>query len=235
MIRICLLVHKIKYIYPTMIKFYFFLILLMQSYSNAYAVDQAKSNNENSKKIHYTGEEIIQRLDKSDLFSIVEDNIWNNKAVLDPTKKYTINLLNDLCPHQWSSTDEIEDCDEKTKICKCQNQESKNENNTKLGTLIKYYKNDQLHCFQSSGNHQSCFLFQDEDGKFAYIIPSKYNLKPTNDLADLQKEFFFTMMEAGSSSEIYFSDEEGICKNAKEKFDKKTKETYLDCTTEQGK
>ena len=74
------------------------------------------------------------------------------------------------------STDEIEDCDEKTKICKCQNQESKNENNTKLGTLIKYYKNDQLHCFQSSGNHQSCFLFQDEDGKFAYIIPSKYNL-----------------------------------------------------------
>lgn len=33
----------------------------------------------------------------------VQNNIWNNKAVLDPSKKYTINSLNDLCPHYMSN------------------------------------------------------------------------------------------------------------------------------------
>ena len=101
--------------------------------------------------------------------------------------------------------------------------------------LIKYYKDDRVECVNIDGNHQSCFLFQDEDGKFAYIIPFKYNLKPTNDPADLQKESFITTMDMENLFEVYFSDHEGICNNAKEKFDKKTKETYLDCTAEQRK
>jgi hypothetical protein len=231
-----------------MIKFYFFLflILLMQNQSNSYAKDESM-----------TGEEIIKKIGDFALFSTdknhdpyvtreVNDNIWNKKAVLDPSKKYTINESFDLCPHNYlydgSGRHRDEDCDEKTKICKCQNQEGIDdksqmvkESNIKLGKLIKYYKDDRVECINISGNHHSCFLFQDEDGKFAYIIPSKYNLKPTNDPADLQKESFIAMVDQGSFIHVDFSDEEGICKNAKEKFDKKTKETYLDCTAEQRK
>ena len=105
----------------------------------------------------------------------------------------------------------------------------------KFGKLIKYYKDDRIGCFNKHPNNDHCFSFQDEDGKFAYIIPSEYNLKSTNDSADLQKEAFITTMEMENLFEIYFSDHEGVCKNAKEKFDKKTKETYLDCTAEQRK
>lgn len=236
-----------------MIKFCFFLflILLMQIQSNSYAIDEIKSENNNARKIYYSGEEIVKELDNFNLFSTdenheftemrkVQNNIWNNKAVLDPSKKYTINSLNDLCPHQYSHSGSDEDCDEKTKICKCQILHGKDDESVmvekskiKLGKLIKYYKDDRVECINIDGNHHSCFLFQDEDGKFAYIIPSKYNLKSTNDPADLQKESFITTMKAESYIEIYFSDKEGICKNAKEKFDKKTKETYLDCTAEQ--
>ena len=220
-----------------MIKFYFFLflILLMQNQSNSYAEGETM-----------TGEEIVQRLDGFELFTTVEDNIRNKKAVLDSSKKYTINKSFDFCPHHYLYNGYgrylDEDCDEKTKICKCQILEGKDdksvaveESKIKLGKLIKYYKDDRVECVNIDGNHHSCFLFQDEDGKFAYIIPSKYNLIPTNDPADLQKESFITKMEARSFIQVYFSDEEGVCKNAKEKFDKKTKETYLDCTTEQGK
>lgn len=207
----------------------------MQNQSNSYAEDEDMA-----------GEEIVQRLDGFELFTTVEDNIRNKKAVLDSSKKYTINKSFDFCPHHYlyngSGSYLDEDCDEKTKICKCQILEGKDdksvaveESKIKLGKLIKYYKDDRVECVNIDGNHQSCFLFQDEDGKFAYIIPFKYNLKPTNDSADLQKESFITKVDSGSFIEVYFSDEEGICNNAKEKFDKKTKETYLDCTVEQRK
>jgi hypothetical protein len=197
-----------------------------------------------------TGEEIIKKIGDFELFSTdknhdpyvtrgVRDNIWNKKAVLDPSKKYTINSSNDLCPHVYSHSSSDEDCDEKTKICKCQIQKGEDfmvgESKIKLGKLVKYYKDDRVECVNINGNHHSCFLLQDEDGKFAYIIPSKYNLNPTYDPADLQKESFITKVDSGSFIQVYFSDEEGICKNAKEKFDKKTKETYLDCTAEQRK
>jgi hypothetical protein len=239
-----------------MIKFYFFLflILLMQNHSNSYAEDESM-----------TGEEIIKKISDFELITKVEDSIRNNKAVLDPSKKYIINKSFNLCPYNVTHEGTINDfdqyCNKKTKICKCQIQKGKDaeeiavqktkmkfgklikyyewievkKSKMKFGKLIKYYEDDRIGCFNRHPNNDQCFLFQDEDGKFAYIIPSKYNLKSTKDSADLQKESFITTMVMESFFEVYFSDHEGICKNAKEKFDKKTKETYLDCTVEQRK
>jgi hypothetical protein len=212
-----------------MIKFYFFLflILLMQNQSNSYAEDEAM-----------TGEEIIKKIGDFELITEVEDNIRNNKAVLDPSKKYIINkslnLYTNHRSHQGTLRDFYRYCNKKTNICKCQIQKGK-ESEMKFGKLIKYYKDDRIGCFDEYQTNFYHFSFQDEDGKFAYIIPSKYNLKSTNDSSDLQKEAFITTMDMENLFEIYFSDDEGVCKNAKEKFDKKTKETYLDCTVEQRK
>ena len=239
-----------------MIKFYFFLflILLIQNQSNSYAEDESM-----------TGEEIIKKIGDFELITKVEDNIRNNKAVLDPSKKYIINKSFNLCPNNYTHEGTIRDfnqyCNKKTKICKCQIQKGKDaewiavqkskmkfgklikyhewivdkKSEMKFGKLIKYYKDDRIGCFNKHPNNDHCFSFQDEDGKFAYIIPSEYNLKSTNDSADLQKEAFITTMEMENLFEIYFSDHEGVCNNAKEKFDKETKETYLDCTVEQRK
>ena len=239
-----------------MIKFYFFLflILLMQNQSNSYAEGETM-----------TGEEIIKKIGDFELITEVEDNIRNNKAVLDPSKKYIINKSLNLHTNHRSHRGTLRDfdryCNKKTNICKCQIQKGKEaewisvekskmkfgklikyhewivdkESEMKFGKLIKYYKDDRIGCFDEYQTNFYLFSFQDEDGKFAYIIPSKYNLKSTNDSSDLQKEAFITTMDMENLFEIYFSDEEGICNNAKEKFDKKTKETYLDCAADQRK
>lgn len=58
----------------------------MQNQSNSYAEDEDMA-----------GEEIVQRLDSFEPFTTAEDNIRNKKAVLDSSKKYTINKSFDFC------------------------------------------------------------------------------------------------------------------------------------------
>lgn len=222
--------------------FLFLIILITKNYSIAYA----KESEENKARIYISGDEILKKLHQIELLSTDKNDesmwrwrdnnyIWNNKTAFDPTKKYFKNPDYDLCPHQWSFIEEIDDCDKKTKICTCQNQEVKNDENPKFGALFKYYKNDNMHCQHISSNYHSCFFYQDDSGKFATIIPSKYDLKPTNNPDDYQKEFFLSIFEGEENYKVSFYDEKGVCGNAEQKFDEKTKKTYIDCASKQEK